>query len=88
MNRAITLITFKKHATSKLTKLQILTLFDNGLRGEALASITAVAKTEILTRPSKEITGTKIVIHGGKVLDTSDAGTVSRHLSSCKGSLL
>jgi DNA mismatch repair protein MutL len=32
---------------------------------------------EILTRPPEEITGTKIVIHGGKVLETTDAGTAS-----------
>lgn len=76
MNRADALIAYKKHATSKLTKIADLdTISTMGFRGEALASITAVAKTEILTRPSKEITGTKIVIHGGKVLDTSDAGT-------------
>jgi DNA mismatch repair protein MutL len=30
---------------------------------------------EILTRPPEEITGTKIVIHGGKVLEATDAGT-------------
>ncbi len=76
MNRADALIAYKKHATSKLTKIADLdTISTMGFRGEALASITAVAKTEILTRPSKEITGTKIVIHGGKVLDTSAAGT-------------
>src|ERR1035437_2121384 len=76
MNRADALIAYKKHATSKLTKIADLdTISTMGFRGEALASITAVAKTEILTRPSKEITGTKIVIHGGKVLDTLDAGT-------------
>ena len=76
MNRADALIAYKKHATSKLTQIADLdTISTMGFRGEALASITAVAKTEILTRPSKEITGTKIVIHGGKVLDTSDAGT-------------
>jgi DNA mismatch repair protein MutL len=76
MNRADALIAYKKHATNKLTKITDLdTISTMGFRGEALASITAVAKTEILTRPSKEITGTKIVIHGGKVLETSDAGT-------------
>lgn len=76
MNRADALIAYKKHSTSKLTKIADLdTISTMGFRGEALASITAVAKTEILTRPSKEIAGTKIVIHGGKVLETSDAGT-------------
>ena len=76
MSRADALIAYKKHATSKLTRIEDLdTVSTMGFRGEALASITAVAKVEILTRPPEEITGTKIVIHGGKVLETSDAGT-------------
>lgn len=76
MNRADALIAYKKHATSKLTRIEDLnTISTMGFRGEALASITAVAKVEILTRPPEEITGTKIVIHGGKVLETADAGT-------------
>jgi DNA mismatch repair protein MutL len=76
MNRADALIAYKKHATSKLTHIADLdTISTMGFRGEALASISAVAKMEIFTRPSKEIMGTKIVIHGGKVLETSDVGT-------------
>lgn len=76
MSRADTLIAYKKHATSKLTRIEDLnTISTMGFRGEALASITAVAKVEIITRPVEEITGTKIVIHGGKLLETTDAGT-------------
>jgi DNA mismatch repair protein MutL len=75
MSRADALLAYKKHATSKLTRIEDLdTVSTMGFRGEALASITAVAKVEILTRPPEEITGTKIVIHGGKILETSDAG--------------
>ncbi len=75
MSRDDALLAYKKHATSKLTRIEDLdTVSTMGFRGEALSSITAIAKVEILTRPLEEITGTKIVIHGGKVLDTSDAG--------------
>lgn len=76
MSRADALLAYKKHATSKLTKIEDLdTISTMGFRGEALASITAIAKVEILTRPPEEIAGTKVVIHGGKVEETSDAGT-------------
>ncbi|WP_292388037.1 DNA mismatch repair endonuclease MutL [Methanosarcina sp. UBA5] len=76
MGREDALLAYKKHATSKLTRIEDLnTISTMGFRGEALSSITAVAKVEILTRPPEEITGTRIMIHGGKVLETSDAGT-------------
>lgn len=76
MSKADALLAYKKHATSKLTKIEDLdTISTMGFRGEALASITAIAKVEILTRPPEEIAGTKVVIHGGKVEETSDAGT-------------
>ncbi|HWQ47797.1 MAG TPA: DNA mismatch repair endonuclease MutL [Methanosarcina sp.] len=76
MDRENALLAYKKHATSKLTRIEDLdTISTMGFRGEALSSITAVAKVEILTRPPEEITGTRIVIHGGTVLETSDAGT-------------
>ncbi len=76
MSREDALLAYKKHATSKLRQIEDLnTISTMGFRGEALSSITAVAKVEILTRRPEEITGTRIVIHGGKVLETSDAGT-------------
>ncbi|MDI9394162.1 MAG: DNA mismatch repair endonuclease MutL [Euryarchaeota archaeon] len=76
MSRDDALLAYKKHATSKLMRIEDLdTISTMGFRGEALSSITAIAKVEILTRPPEEITGTKIVIHGGKVEETSDAGT-------------
>lgn len=76
MSREDALLAYKKHATSKLTRIEDLnTISTMGFRGEALSSITAVANVEILTRPPEEITGTRIVIQGGKVLETSDAGT-------------
>ncbi|RXA20588.1 DNA mismatch repair endonuclease MutL [Methanosarcina sp. MSH10X1] len=76
MSREDALLAYKKHATSKLTRIEDLdTISTMGFRGEALSSITAVAKVEILTRPQDELTGTRIIIHGGKILETSDAGT-------------
>ena len=76
MSREDALLAYKKYATSKLTRIEDLdTISTMGFRGEALSSITAVSKVEILTRPQEEITGIRIVIHGGNILETSDAGT-------------
>jgi DNA mismatch repair protein MutL len=76
MSREDALLAYKKHATSKLIKIEDLnTVSTMGFRGEALSSITSIAKVEILTRQPGEITGTRIVIHGGKVVESSDAGT-------------
>ncbi|HWR25300.1 MAG TPA: DNA mismatch repair endonuclease MutL [Methanosarcina sp.] len=76
MSREDVSLAYKKHATSKLTKIEDLnTISTMGFRGEALSSITAIAKVEILTRQPEEITGTRIAIHGGKVMESSDAGT-------------
>lgn len=66
---------FLRHATSKISKQddldRIMTL---GFRGEALASISAVAKVELLTRTADSEFGTKYVIHGGEEQEFEQAG--------------
>lgn len=61
-------LSFERHATSKIREASdLFALRTMGFRGEALASIAAVAQVELKTRPIAEELGTKIVIAGSKV---------------------
>lgn len=61
-------LSFERHATSKIREAaDLFALRTMGFRGEALASIAAVAQVELKTRPVAEELGTKIVISGSKV---------------------
>ena len=61
-------LSFERHATSKIREASdLFALRTMGFRGEALASIAAVAQVELKTRSEKEELGTKIVIAGSKV---------------------
>lgn len=63
-------LAFSRHATSKLTDIEDLFHIESlGFRGEALPSIAAVSKIELIT--SNEEEGTKILINGGEILDVS-----------------
>lgn len=60
-------LSFERHATSKIREASdLFALRTMGFRGEALASIAAVAQVELKTRPASEEVGTKIVIAGSK----------------------
>ena len=58
---------FDKHATSKITRIEdVYTLHTFGFRGEALASIAAIAHVELTTRRSEDELGTRLVIEGSR----------------------
>lgn len=66
---------FLRHATSKVrTQDDLDAIGTLGFRGEALASVSAVAKVELLTRTADEIAGTRYVIEGGEEILCEDAG--------------
>lgn len=66
---------FISHATSKISVQEDLdAIFTLGFRGEALASVAAVAHVEMLTKTSDEEIGTKYSISGGEEQELTDAG--------------
>lgn len=71
-------IAFERHATSKIrnaTDLQ--TVQTMGFRGEALASIAAIANVEMISKTENDTVGHKIVVEGGKVLENAEVGCVT-----------
>lgn len=70
-------LAFIPHATSKIASIDDLHhLRTLGFRGEALATIAAVSRVTLVTKPrgSGAVPGTRIVIEGGKVLTTAGTG--------------
>lgn len=66
---------FLSHATSKIQKADDLdAIFTLGFRGEALASVAAVSRVELMTKTADEFAGTRAVLEGGEVLSVEDAG--------------
>ncbi|MCQ2474769.1 MAG: DNA mismatch repair endonuclease MutL [Clostridia bacterium] len=66
---------FVSHATSKISKPEDLdSIFTLGFRGEALASVAAVAGVEIMTRTAEEEIGSRYVIENGEEILLDDAG--------------
>ncbi len=60
---------FERHATSKIRKTEdLFAIRTLGFRGEALASIAAVAQVDLKTRLHDQDTGTHIVIEGSEIL--------------------
>ncbi len=61
-------LSFERHATSKIQSAEdLFNLNTKGFRGEALASIAAIAHVELQTKPSNTEVGTHIRIEGSKI---------------------
>lgn len=69
MNETDARLCFERHATSKITKAEdLFNLHTKGFRGEALASIAAIAHVELKTKTEDAELGTHLVIEGSKVM--------------------
>ena len=67
---------FERHATSKInTADDLFTLTTKGFRGEALASIAAIAQVELKTKQEADLVGQQIIIEGGKFISQSECQT-------------
>ena len=66
---------FERHATSKIRSADdLIKVKSMGFRGEALASISAISKVEMISKTAEEQNGYKIVVEGGKILEKTETG--------------
>ena len=69
---------FERHATSKIRSAEdLFSIHTKGFRGEALASIAAIAHVELKTKRADDETGTLVLIEGGEVKEQSPTTTAN-----------
>ncbi len=69
-------LSFERHATSKISQAaDLFQLQTKGFRGEALASIAAIAHVELRTKQEQDTVGTSLVIEGSKVIRQEPVST-------------
>lgn len=67
---------FLRHSTSKIRRVEdLLSVSSLGFRGEALSSISAVSKVELLTKTKEDITGVSFRIEGGEEKEFTEMAT-------------
>ena len=68
-------IAFERHATSKIRSADDLdTVTSMGFRGEALASIAAIANVELVSKTKEQEIGYRVVVEAGNILEKEEAG--------------
>ena len=68
-------LAFLRHSTSKIRTVEDLGCISSlGFRGEALSSIAAVSRVELITKTAEELTGSHYVIEGGQEISLEEIG--------------
>ncbi|HHY31824.1 MAG TPA: DNA mismatch repair endonuclease MutL [Firmicutes bacterium] len=85
MTRGDAKAAFLRHATSKIRRADDLqNVRTMGFRGEALASIAAVARVELVTRREVDQVGTRVVYEGGSLVQVEDAPSPAGTAVTCR----
>ena len=75
MGREDAVLCLERHATSKLrTKEDLAAITTMGFRGEALPSIASVSRFTLTTREPSALSGTQVLVEGGRLISVADAG--------------
>jgi len=75
MNPLDAVLAFERHSTSKIREFEdIYKVLSMGFRGEALASICAVSRVEMVTREKDATFGTRVIFEGGEFIESEETG--------------
>ena len=82
-------LAFLRHSTSKIRSAEdLMCVHSLGFRGEALSSIAAVSRVEMITKPADALTGTRYVIEGSKEIADEEIGAPDGTTFLVQGSVL